>query len=204
MVAGFNSQQTQTAAAIPPTPVPSLTPLASPSPLATFAISTGSFPFGTPFTLATAGTPGTPRATLPSGTGAFSYPVGCNNATYIGDTGPADKAVIAGGKVFDVGFSMLNSGTCTWDEGYAFSFLNGDKLSANKLSIVIAKDKSEFTAPNHSQSFVITFQAPKAAGVYRSNWQMQDDKGTRFGSIVYVWITVLGPGQVTETPTKKP
>jgi hypothetical protein len=199
MIAGLSAQQTQTAAAASPTASP--TPLGSPTALPTFAVGTGSVPFGTPFTFGTPGTATTPLipSTLPAGTGASSFPVGCNDATYIGETKPFDKAQLDPDKKFDKGFSLQNTGTCTWDIGYSFNFKDGDRLSSNITSIVIS-DKVDFTAPGHSQSFILHMIAPKAPGEYKSYWQMRDDVGTWFGSIVFVDIVVVKPGSATKTP----
>ena len=59
MIAALNVQQTQTAQAVTPTIEASPTALASLAPQATFAIATGSIPFGTPGTPLAFGTPGT-------------------------------------------------------------------------------------------------------------------------------------------------
>ena len=201
MVAGLNAQQTQTAGAASPTPQASPTPLVSPTTLATFAISTGSIPFGTPFTL---GTPPTPLGpTLPAGTGLFSFPVGCDDAMYLGETKPKDGAQLAPSKLFDKGWSLQNVGTCTWDEGYTFAFKDGERFSVDNPNIsILAKD--EFTAPGHSQTFIFHMTAPKQQGEYRGYWQMRNDAGTWFGSIVYVDIIVVREGADTPTPKATP
>ncbi len=201
MIAGLNARQTQTAAAVPPTPMATSTLAASFTPLATFPVGTGVLPFGTPFSLGTPftiGTATTPLATLPSGTGVYSFPVGCADATFIGETAPYDKTVLAGGKEFSKGFSMLNSGTCTWDEGFSFAFKSGDQMQGENQLIT---QSSQFTKPGQSQAFVLHLQAPRAAGEYKGFWQMKNDTGVWFGSIVFVDI-IIGTGP-TPTPTPK-
>lgn len=193
MIAALGQQQTQTAQAVPSA---TATPQASLTPLATFAIATGSTPFGTPLVL---GTPSTLRPTLPSGTGVYSYPVGCNDATFIGETKPLDGTVLLPGKLFDKGWSMQNSGTCKWDEGYSFAFKSGERMQGENINITA---QSDFTAPGHSQAFIVHMQAPAATGEYKGYWQMKDDKGNWFGSIVFVDI-VVGK-KPTPTPTATP
>lgn len=197
MIAGLNAQQTQTAGAVSPTPRASSTPLASPTVLATFAISTGSAPFGTPLIL---GTPGTLQPTLPSGTGLFSFPVGCDDAMFIGETRPYDKTQMPPQKEFDKSWSLQNVGTCTWDENYAFAFKDGERFSVDNPNWVIMKE-SEFTAPGHSQSFGFHMTAPKQSGEYIGRWQMRNDAGVWFGSIVTVDIVVVKEGADTPTPS---
>lgn len=201
MVAGLSAQQTQTAAAVPPTPVASPTLAASFTPLATFPIGTGVIPFGTPFALGTPftlSTPGTPLATLPSGTGVYSMPVGCADATYIGETAPYDKTVLTPGERFTKGWSFQNTGTCNWDGGFAFAFKSGDQMQGENVLITDA----DTTQPGHSQAFVIHMQAPRASGEYKGFWQMKSDSGQWFGSLVFVDI-IIGTGP-TPTATKKP
>lgn len=202
MIAGLSAAQTQTAAAVPPTLAPTNTPAVSATALATFAISTGSIPFGGT-ALATPLSLGTPLPTLPAGTAnsllAYSFPVGCDNAAYVGNT-PKDKTQYPPGKKFDASFSMVNLGTCTWDEGYKFAFLEGDKLTATPEQIVI-RQESEFTKPNAGQAFITHMVAPNQPGEYISYWQMMNDAGVRFGSKVFVDIIVVKPGADTPTPS---
>ncbi len=204
MVADLGAKQTQTAAAIPPTAQSSPTPMASPTGLATFAISTGSVPFGTPLTF---GTPGTPSSLLlatplPAGTSnallAYSFPVGPDNAAYIGNK-PKDKTQVKPGEEFQASFQLVNLGTSTWDENYAFSFLEGDKLSATPDSIII-RLKDDFVKPNEGITFITHMVAPKRSGEYIGYWQMVNDKGVRFGSKVFIDIIVVKEGEDTPTP----
>jgi hypothetical protein len=191
MVADLSDQQTQTAQAIPPTAQSSPTPLASFTPLATFAVGTGSVPFGTPGTPLALGTPftvGTPKPTaLPAGTNSVSCPVGCDNATYVGETDPADGTRIEGGKQFDKGWSFQNSGTCTWGVGYSFAFKDGDQLQGEDIRI---SQDSDVTKPGAGQAFNVHFQAPVGAGEYKGRWQMKNASGVWFGSIVWIDIVV--------------
>lgn len=179
LVAQFNEQQTQTAQAATPTLQATSTPLASPSSLPTFAIA-GVTPFGTLL-------PGlTPLPTTVVGGGAVSFPVGCNDAKFISETIP-DKTKINAQKEFKKAWSMLNVGTCTWDEGYTFSFKSGERLSGADIKITKEED---FTKPGESQAFVVTMKAPNKVGDFIGYWQMRADDGTWFGSLVSVYIVV--------------
>jgi hypothetical protein len=178
LVAQFNEQQTQTARAVTPTPQASPTSLASPSAFPTFALP-GLTPLGTLL-------PGaTPLPTVAAG-GAVSFPVGCNDAKFISETIP-DKTNIDAQKDFKKAWSMLNVGTCTWDEGYTFSFKSGERLSGSDIKITKEED---FTEPGESQAFVVTMKAPNKVGEFIGYWQMRDDAGTWFGSLVSVYIIV--------------
>lgn len=178
LVAQFGQQQTQTAQAVTATPQASSTPLASPSPLPTFGLP-GFTPFGT-LSLGL-----TPLPTL-AGPAALSFPVGCNDAQFIGETVP-DKTSFEPEKEFKKAWSLLNVGTCTWDEGFKFSFKSGERLSGLDQKII---NEDQFTAPGHSQAFVVHMVAPKNKGEYVGYWQMRTDEGVWFGSLVSVDIIV--------------
>lgn len=203
LIVDLAAKQTQTAAAAPALPEASPTPMASPTMLATFAIGTGALPFGTPLTF---GTPGTPSSllisTLPAGTSnallAYSFPVGPDNAAYLGNK-PKDKAQFKPGEEFDASFQLVNLGTSTWDEGYSFAFLEGEKLSATPTSILI-RSAADFVKPNAGITFITHMVAPKRTGEYIGYWQMVNDAGVRFGSKCFVDIIVVRPGDETPTP----
>ena len=192
MIAQLNDQQTQTALAVPPTSASSPTPLDTFTPLPTFA--QGSTVLGTPFLFNTPGTGLTPLAPLATiapttGSGSTHFAVGCNDATFIGETVP-DGTMVKPVKRFDKAWSLLNTGTCTWDEGYSFDFKSGDQLNGENILITKRNDSSSFTAPGHSQAFIVQMWAPGTAGEYKGFWQMKGDDGNWFGSIVSVDVQV--------------
>jgi hypothetical protein len=186
-------QQTQTALAIPPTPLPTNTPFPTPTlgTLPTFAPVGGTTPFAfnTPL-------PGlTPLASPFATIGIVSTVTtknGCNDGTFMGESAPYDKDTIAAQKAFKKSWMILNTGTCRWDEGYSFTFL--PELSTPGLegySIVLKKDAPEdYTEPQHSQTFVVKLTAPKTPGEYKGYWKLRDDAGNYFGPLVSVWIIV--------------
>lgn len=185
LVAQFNDQQTQTAAAVTPTPLASPTSLVTFAPLPTLPL--GLTPFGT-FTFSTPAAGLTPLPTaLPQGTGVYSFPVGCNDAMYIGETKPFDKTTMSSLNAFKKGWSLQNTGTCTWGKNYKFAFKSGEQMEGVDVQIL---NDTQYTDPGHSQAFIIHMVAPKDPGEYVGRWQMQDDKGTWFGSVVTVDIIV--------------
>ncbi len=189
----LSAQQTQTAAAIPPTAAPTNTlfptaTLFQPSGLAT----------NTPFVFNTQPAGLTPLVSPIPSVGIVSTVTtknGCNDGTYIGETAPFDGAEVGIGQQISKGFTILNAGTCIWDEGYTFAF-QAD-LSAPEIvgeNIVLAKNKPEdYTKPGHTQTFIVKFKAPKVAGEYKAYWKLRDDGGNYFGPLVYVFIRVRKP-----------
>jgi hypothetical protein len=187
MIAVLNDQQTQTAAAVTPTPFTSPTPLDTFTPQPTFAI--GVTPFGTTFVF---NTPGAGVTLIPTQAPAGSVngmAVGCNNAELIAEKIP-DGTVIVPAKRFTKVWEFLNTGTCTWDQGYGFYFKTGDRLQGEDVVLTQQSPKTDFTDPGHSQSFVIDMWTPGTAGEYKGYWQMKSDHGEWFGSLVWVDIIV--------------
>jgi len=190
--AQFAAQETQTALAIPPTPLPANTPLPTPTlaSLPTFA------PVGGAPTLPGINTPipgVTPLASLTPGVYAtITTKNGCNDGLYIGETPPYDGEVVKAGKEFSKGWQIQNTGECTWDEGYVFAF-QPDLSNADikGYDIVISKRKvEEHTEPKHSQTFIVKLTAPNKPGEYKGYWKLRDDAGNYFGPLVSVFIVV--------------
>jgi hypothetical protein len=177
----FAMGQTQTALAAPPSPLPSFTPLP------TFTLRPATTPgvtSGTPFVFNTPSGLTTPFATV-------STANGCNDGAYVGETAPLDKAVVKGGEEFSKAWTIDNTGTCTWGEGYVFSYQAA--LSSPQLigrDIVIKADPEEHTAPGHGQTFVVKLTPPIAAGEYKAYYKLRDPSGNYFGPMVYVWVVV--------------
>lgn len=192
-------QQTQTALAIPPTPSPLPTNTLAPLPSPTLGVAPTFAPIGgistpIPFNTQQPGiTPlGSPIPTLGGVVSTVTTKNGCNDGTFIGETAPKDKTVIKAEKNFSKGWTILNTGTCTWDEGYAFAFMPA--LSSPDLKgydIVLKKNApEEYTPPQYGQTFIVKLTAPKAPGEYKGYWKLRDDLGNYFGPLVSVWIIV--------------
>lgn len=196
------NQQTQTAAAIPPTPSPTNTL----APTATLAIATsGTIPTSalgvtnTPFGFNTQQPGLTPQLLVTPTVGTINTVTtlnGCNDGRYEGETGPADKSSIERGKEFAKGWSISNTGECTWDEGYVFDYLQDyfPDIGINQLQgydIPLKKNTpEEYTKSGYGQTFIVKLKAPTTPGEYKAYWKLKDDAGNYFGPLVYVWIVV--------------
>jgi hypothetical protein len=176
MNAQLSDQATQTAEAVTPTPAATITALP------TFPV----IPLGSPFPTAAPGGAVAPTTSTGGGTGG-STAVGCDNSTYISETAPDDGKQYSAGDTFSKGWSLENSGTCAWDTGYSFAYVDGDQMGGK--DIVLSKD-TDFTDPGHSQTFIVKLTAPTAAGEYKGFWQMKNATGVEFGSRVWVDIIV--------------
>lgn len=178
----FAMQETQTALAVPPTEMPTLAPL----PTATL----GSVPTFAPVTTPGNGTPfafNTPLAGFtPLASIVPTQSVsGCNNSAYVSETIP-DGTVFKPGIKFEKAWTLQNTGTCTWDEGYTFVYQGG---TLGGYSIPLQKP-SDFVDPGKTITFKVNLIASLAEREYQECWKMQDDKGYYFGTYVCVKIVV--------------
>lgn len=188
-------EQTQTAQAIPPTALPTNTPQAT----ATLGLipTVSIFGTNTPFAFNTQ-QPGLTPLALPSTVptaGAYSTITtanGCNNAIYLSESTPYDNATIKVAKEFTKSWEFLNTGTCTWDEGYSFSFRPEYSSSPEGAAIgyygkdeVISKT-GVFTKPGEKRTFTVSLKAPSKTGEYIWSWKLKDDAGNLFGSLVFL------------------
>ncbi len=193
-------EQTQTALAIPPTPLPTNTlfPTATLGDIPTLETSPTFAPLGgtnTPFAFNTQQPGLTPLASIVPTLGVVATLTtknGCNDGTFMGETAPFDKDVVGATKKYDKSWTILNTGTCSWDEGYSFTYLADQSDPELKgYSIVLKKNATdEYTKPGHTQSFIVKLVAPDEPGEYKGYWKMKDDGGNFFGPLVSLWITV--------------
>lgn len=186
--AGFAAQMTQTAQAMPPTAMPSNTPLATFTLLPTFPPLTGGSPVPgtTPGLLATPITLATPGATLVVDS--------CNNSGFGGDISIPDGTVLKPGQDFVKTWALQNLGTCKWAAGYTFVFVAGDKMDGYDIRFQSgAGDKKMIwpvVNPGETVEIDIEMTAHVAEGDYTGCWRMKDDKGYYFGTLACYAITV--------------
>lgn len=129
-----------------------------------------------------------PTLGAPTSSGSTTK-VGCNDAMFVAENLP-DGSKITAGKKFSKVWQIQNTGTCTWDEGYAFVFQSDRSSPEIKGYDIVIKKKEDFTAPGHSQSFIVDLTAPTTSGEYKGYWKLRTDDGTYFGPLVYFDIIV--------------
>jgi hypothetical protein len=82
----------------------------------------------------------------------------------------------------------MNSGTCTWDDGYVLTYLGGT-LGGKSIPI---NSRDDFVSPGEQQDFSIGLNASCTPKRYEECWRMKDDGGFFFGSYLCVVIEVQG------------
>jgi hypothetical protein len=185
----FNQVLTQVAAAASPTPMPTNTPLPATATLsapATFIVVGNSTPFAfnTPLSGLTPLALGVP--TIAGSIATITTKNGCNNGTFTGESTPYDGQVIAPSYSYQKNFDIVNTGTCTWDEGYVFKFLpemSTPGFQGYDIKIIKPED---FTPPGKLRTFSLKLRAAVQAGEHIGVWKLRDDGGNFFGPMVRI------------------
>jgi hypothetical protein len=186
-------QMTETAmAAISPTPETIATETLS---LPTSTLPPGITPFslGTPFPV----TPGQlltlPTVTpLGAGSGASTGGSGttgteCDNSVFIADVTVPDGTEMKPGQDFKKTWSIQNTGTCTWNEGYYLAFGWGEAMQGQNWEI---QKKKDFVEPGQTKEITVEMVAPDTAGDHNGCWRMKNDRDQFFGTALCVAIKV--------------
>ena len=189
VVAQFSIEQTQTAQA-----APSATPLPTNTTVATFAVvSPGAVNptvQGAITPLATTGIGTLPGviATFPTATSAVlatqAGPV-CLSSTFVADVNHPDGSSVKKGEWIEKIWSIQNTGTCTWDDGFALIQYSGDITKSDKWEITQKKD---FVDPNEIIEISLQMKIPDSAGEHGGCWRMRGDRGSFFGTPLCVLV----------------
>lgn len=125
---------------------------------------------------------------------------GCTlRAAFVTDMTVPDDTVFEKQAKFVKTWRIRNSGTCSWGTGTTLFLLSGDKLSESESVTVPAAESEE------EIEISVDMRAPSEPGTYRSNWQLKNAEGTRFGGVFYVQIVIEdadtpGPADESWTP----
>ncbi len=189
----FNQVLTQVALASSPTPMPTNTmaPTVTLSAPPTFAVVGGGAAVDTPFPFNTPLAGLTPLALPSVPTVAGVVPTittknGCNDGVLTAESRPYDGEVIAASRWYEKNFAFLNTGSCTWDEGYAFVFQPGFSSPDFQGYDILLRKAIDFTPPGKSITFTIKLKASHIPGEHIGSWKLRDDGGNYFGSLVFV------------------
>jgi hypothetical protein len=151
------------------------------------------------FTLPPSNTPPPTATTVPPT--ATQIPIPCDRASYVEDVTYPDNSEVASGSNFTKTWRLKNTGTCTWNSGYALVFLRGDSMGGPA--------SLQFTTGTVSPGQVIDVSvnllAPSTTGTYQGFWQLRNANGVIFGigadAKAEFWVKIKA---VTPTPTATP
>jgi hypothetical protein len=191
VVAQFSIEQTQTALAAP-TATQAPTNTTQP----TFAIvspgaatATGQAQT-TPLATLAVGTQPTTIGVLPTATSIVAQPtVGdtCYNSAFVSDVTYPDGTAVKGGEWIAKVWSIQNTGTCTWDDGFSLQPVTGEAMSGKAWVI---DQKKEFVDPDEIVEIQIDMKVPDSAGEHGGCWRMKGDNDYYFGTYLCVLVNV--------------
>jgi len=184
--AQFSAQLTQTALAAPTnTPVPTDTPaptfsvenpgagspvLPGTTPVATFGI-------GTQVSL--------PTATSIAALATQAGPV-CMDSAFVADITYPDGTVVEDDVFIAKVWSIQNTGTCIWDDGFSLQPVTGDAKGA----WVIDEKVNKKVDPGEIVEIRIDIRTPTKGGEWGGCWKMQGDNGQYFGTFLCLAVKV--------------
>jgi hypothetical protein len=183
--AEFALQLTQTALAAPTATIPPLPPTATPIP--TFAI--GGSPAATsaaPLGIGTqpTGIPGlatpTPLAAL-----ATQPQERCRDSAFVADVTYPDGTAVKQDAWLAKVWSIQNTGTCAWDDGFSLKPITGDAKGE-----WVIDEKKEFVDPGDIVEIRIDVKTPSKKGEWGGCWRMMGDDGYYFGTFLCLDVMV--------------
>ena len=106
------------------------------------------------------------------------------NAAFVIDVTIPDNTVVTAGSKLVKTWRLRNTGLCTWDTGYALTFIDGEKMSAPD-NVAVSP-----TARDAAVDISVPFVAPGSTGAFTSTWRMRAPDGSLFGNRIYMLIRV--------------
>ncbi len=98
----------------------------------------------------------------------------CNEAVFVSETIP-DNTQFNLSESFTKTWTIMNTGTCTWNTNYKWVFVSGDQLEA-PASVNLTQE----VAPNGQITISVPMKAPYTAGTYTGYWALQGEDGVNF------------------------
>jgi hypothetical protein len=100
----------------------------------------------------------------------------CDAIQFLDDGIVKDGTFFAPGAAFKKTWRLKNIGTCTWSTAYSLVYASGEKMGT-----VTAVVLPSTVAPGQIVDVSVDLTAPASAGKYRSNWQLANASGVKFG-----------------------
>lgn len=113
----------------------------------------------------------------------------CNNSAFEADVTIPDNTVLKPGENFQKIWAIKNTGTCTWDEGYALVYIAGSDPNLDPYNYEFKKS-SDFVLGGSSVNIAVNLTTPCKPGKYEGHWRMRSDSGYYFGTVVSVYVEV--------------
>jgi hypothetical protein len=115
----------------------------------------------------------------------------CNNSAFEGDITIPDGTVLKPGTNFQKVWAIRNTGTCTWDEGYALVYIGGSTPDLDPYTYNFSrKTDKDFVPGGQGINIGINLTTPCRPGLYEGTWRMRSDQGVYFGTYLTVRVEV--------------
>lgn len=108
-----------------------------------------------------------------------------DDSEFVLDVTVPDGTHFSPGSFFQKTWRVRNTGDCTWDASYRFTFLSGDRMSGPRSAPL-----GDMVEPGEEVDLSVTLIAPSEEGTYTGQWQLFAPDGTPFGARPYVLIVV--------------
>lgn len=128
-----------------------------------------------------------------------------DEAAFYADVTIPDDTLFDANTPFTKVWQVLNTGTCTWGDGYALVFAKGDVMDgplSNPIPTV---------PPGEIAEISVNMVAPARGGQQTGYWEFQNSKGTRFGvgsgGHDYIWVQIQvdwSSSSDSQQPTEEP
>ncbi len=123
-----------------------------------------------------------------------------NSIEYVQDMTIPDDTQFTPGTEFVKTWRLKNNGTCPWTTAYSLVAVDGDTIPAPD-----ANPLPQVVVPGQTVDLSVTFTAPDEFGTYRSNWQISNADGQRFGINGLLeeafWVQIIvGEAEATPEP----
>ena len=132
----------------------------------------------------------TPVAVLPTSQATASLGDACNNNVFEGDVTIPDGTTLEPGQDFVKIWAVRNTGTCTWDDGYALVYIGGSTPNLDPVNLEFTTG-ADFIAAGESADLDVRLTTPCTPGDYEGHWRMRSDSGYYFGTTLSVYVTVV-------------
>lgn len=127
----------------------------------------------------------TSASTRPTPTVDTAAAHGCYNATLLMDVTVPYAANYKQGDKFTKTWRVQNTGSCDWNRGFLLVFLSGDAMSASTTTI-----DQKVAAGGITEISLVMIAPTNGSGLVYGNWQIANELGKTFGSVLGVAITL--------------
>ena len=128
-----------------------------------------------------------------------------DEAAFYADVTIPDDTLFDANTPFTKVWQVLNTGTCTWGDGYALVFAKGDVMDGPLSSPIPT------VPPGEIAEISVNMVAPARGGQQTGYWEFQNPQGTRFGvgsgGHDYIWVQIQvdwSSSSDSQQPTAEP